>query len=325
MITFPNAKINIGLNIVSERPDGYHDLETVFYPINIQDALEINLQKPIETGLLKNLEGNPLLQRENEFLKRTRSTGHRIRRSIDTGILRHDNQEGDYSEGEGYSLTLVGDKVEGNPEDNLVIKALRMMRQDFELPDIDIRLYKQIPSGAGLGGGSSDCANMILLLNKRFNLRMTQSSMERYAAKLGADCAFFIRNTPVFATGIGTEMTGIDLSLKGYTLLLVKPDVHVSTKMAYSMVRCGRPEIALTDAIRRPVEEWKDIIANDFEQSVFSLFPQVGQIKDKLYEMGAVYASMSGSGSAVYGIFRKPLDKPERHFPTLFCAQREML
>lgn len=299
MITFPNAKINIGLNIVSERPDGYHDLETVFYPINLQDALEINLQKPIETGLL--------------------------RHTFETGLLRHDTREEERTEGDGYSLTLVGDRIEGNPNDNLVVRALQLMRQDFELPAIDIKLFKQIPSGAGLGGGSADCANMILLLNKRFNLRMTQSSMERYAAKLGADCAFFIRNTPVFATGIGTDMTDLDLSLKGYTLVVVKPEIHVSTKMAYSMVCCGRPEVSLSDAIRRPVEEWKDLIVNDFEQSVFSFAPEIGRIKDKLYDMGAIYASMSGSGSAVYGIFRKPLDKPERQFPTLFCVQREML
>ncbi len=292
MIAFPNAKINIGLNVVARRPDGYHDIETVFYPVNVQDALEINVKKIIKTG-------RPLLYKMME--------------------------KGTYYEDATCSVTIKGNQLPGNPADNLVTRAYRMLLEDFDLPPVDIMLYKHIPSGAGLGGGSSDCANMILLLNRRFGLRMTASCMERYAARLGADCAFFIQNRPVLATGIGDVMQPISLSLKGYTVLLVKPDIEVSTKEAYSLVTPARPALELSDAIRLPVNEWRDTIGNDFEKSIFTLHPEIGALKDKMYEMGALYAAMSGSGSTVYGIFNAPVEEPELKFPGQTCIQRALL
>lgn len=292
MIAFPNAKINIGLNVVSKRPDGYHDIETVFYPINVQDALEVNVRKLLRTG-------RPLLNLMTE-----------------KGIGYEDDV---------CSITIKGNIELGNPADNLVIKAYRMLLEDFELPPIDIMLYKHIPSGAGLGGGSSDCASMIMLLNRRFGLRMNRSCMERYAARLGADCAFFIRNTPVLATGIGNVMTDIDLSLKGRSILLVKPDIAVSTKEAYSLVCPAKPAVPLAEAVKRPITEWRQLVVNDFEKSIFAIHPEIGAIKERLYGMGALYSAMSGSGSTVYGIFDSPLGNPELEFPDCFCLQRILL
>lgn len=292
MIAFPNAKINIGLNVVGKRPDGYHDIETVFYPVNVQDVLEINVRRAFSNA-------RPLL--------------HKI---TDKGL---------YYEDEFCSLELKGNLLRGNMADNLVIRAYRMLLEDFDLPPIEIMLYKHIPSGAGLGGGSSDCAHIIMLLNRRFGLRMTSLCMQKYAARLGADCAFFIQNRPVLATGIGDVMSSLPLSLKGYTVLLVKPDVNVSTKEAYSLVAPGRPQIALKDAVKRPVTEWKEIIGNDFEKSIFALHPEIGELKTRMYDAGAVYAAMSGSGSTVYGIFDKPLDNPETLFAGQECIQRVLL
>lgn len=279
MIAFPNAKINIGLNVVAKREDGYHDIETVFYPVLLQDVLEVM----------------PM---------------HRVQ-------IRKENTT-------GYELEMTGNEYPFPAQDNLVVKAYLMLAQDFNLPAVDIRLYKHIPSGAGLGGGSSDCAAMISLLNRRFNLHMRDPMMERYAARLGSDCAFFITNTPSLATGRGEILTPISLSLCQYTILLVKPDVHVSTAQAYAGVTPHKPDIALADAIHRPVSEWKDCISNDFEPSVFSAFPILGDIKSKLYDLGAEYASMTGSGSTIFGLFRKPFDNPQDLFPGMFVCQREM-
>ena len=273
MITYPNAKINLGLNIVEKRPDGYHNLETVFYPINLQDALEVNL-----------LEG------EEEF-----------------------------------SLKVSGVPIEGEPENNLVVKAYRLLKKDYpEMPAIDIHMYKHIPTGAGLGGGSADAAFMIKLLNDKFKLNLSIEKMEEYAAILGADCAFFIQNKPVFATGIGNIFETIQLSLKGYYLVLVKPDIFVSTKDAFAHIIPTQPTQSLKEIIRMPVETWRATMKNDFEDSVFQKFPEIAAIKDKLYDLGAVYASMSGSGSSVYGIFREQVEFVDEIFSGCFCRQRAL-
>ena len=273
MITYPNAKINLGLNIVEKRPDGYHNLETVFYPINLQDALEVNL-----------LEG------EEEF-----------------------------------SLKVSGVPIEGEPENNLVVKAYRLLKKDYpEMPAIDIHMYKHIPTGAGLGGGSADAAFMIKLLNEKFKLNLSIEKMEEYAAILGADCAFFIQNKPVFATGIGNIFEPIQLSLKGYYLVLVKPDIFVSTKDAFAHIIPSQPTQSLKEIIRMPVETWRATMKNDFEDSVFQKFPEIAAIKDKLYDLGAVYASMSGSGSSVYGIFREQVEFVDEIFSGCFCRQRAL-
>lgn len=273
MITYPNAKINLGLNIVEKRPDGYHNLETVFYPINLQDALEVNL-----------MEG------EEEF-----------------------------------SLKVSGVPIEGEPENNLVVKAYRLLKKDYpEMPAIDIHMYKHIPTGAGLGGGSADAAFMIKLLNEKFKLNLSIEKMEEYAAILGADCAFFIQNKPVFANGIGNIFEPIQLSLKGYYLVLVKPDIFVSTKDAFAHIIPTQPTQSLKEIIRMPVETWRATMKNDFEDSVFQKFPEIAAIKDKLYDLGAIYASMSGSGSSVYGIFREQVEFVDEIFSGCFCRQRAL-
>ena len=273
MITYPNAKINLGLNIVEKRPDGYHNLETVFYPINLQDALEVN-----------DLEG----------------------------------------EGE-YTLKISGTPIEGELDNNLVVKAYRLFKKDFpNMGSINIHMYKHIPTGAGLGGGSADAAFMLKLLNEKFKLNLSTEKLEEYAAILGADCAFFIQNKPVFASGIGNIFEEINLSLKGYYLVLVKPDIFVSTKDAFANIIPMKPNHSLKEIIRMPVETWRATMKNDFEDSVFKKFPEIAAIKDKLYDMGAIYASMSGSGSSVFGIFREQVDHVDEVFNGCFCRQRAL-
>lgn len=274
MIIFPNAKINLGLNIVEKRPDGYHNLETIFYPINLQDALEVT-------------------RREN-----------------------NDKE---------YTLHISGSPLEGEPEDNLVVKAYKLLKKDYPgLLPVDIHMYKHIPAGAGLGGGSSDAACMIKLLNDKFSLGLSTERMEEYAVKLGADCAFFIRNKPVFATGIGNLFEPVELSLKGYHIILIKPDIFVSTRDAFAEIKPVRPAVSLKEIVKQPMETWKHSMKNDFEDSVFKKFPEIAAIKDELYDLGAVYAAMSGSGSSVYGIFKAPIENVEDKFCGCFCRQRAL-
>lgn len=274
MITFPNAKINLGLNIVEKRPDGYHNLETIFYPINLQDALEVT-------------------RREN-----------------------NDKE---------YTLHISGSPLEGEPEDNLVVKAYKLLKKDYPgLLPVDIHMYKHIPAGAGLGGGSSDVACMIKLLNDKFSLGLSTERMEEYAVKLGADCSFFIRNKPVFATGIGNLFEPVELSLKGYHIILIKPDIFVSTRDAFAEIKPVRPAVSLKEIVKQPMETWKNSMKNDFEDSVFKKFPEIAAIKDELYDLGAVYAAMSGSGSSVYGIFKAPIENVEDKFCGCFCRQRAL-
>lgn len=251
MICFPNAKINLGLNVVSKRPDGYHNIETVFYPIPVKDALEI-------------------------------------------------------VNAEELSFTQTGIPVDAPMEKNLVIKALNLLKTQYDIPALEIHLLKAIPFGAGLGGGSADAAFMLKLLNDFCQLNIQPEELEKIAAAIGADCPFFIRNTPVFATGTGNIFEPVELSLKGYHLCLIKPDVAVSTPEAYSQVTPAAPVLSLKEIVGRPVSEWKELMLNDFEQSVFVKHPVIGQIKEALYKAGAVYASMSGSGSSVFGLFEAP-------------------
>ena len=270
MLCFPNAKINLGLNVVAKRPDGYHNLETVFYPIAVKDALEVV----------------PAAEAKGIFKQ--------------SGIL-----------------------LNGNPEQNLVVKAYSLLRKEYAIPEIDIYLRKNIPFGAGLGGGSSDGAFMLKLLNNIYELHLSEDKLEELASQLGADCPFFIRNKPVFATGTGNIFTPVNLSLKGYYVILVKPDIYVSTKDAYAMIKPQQPELSLTEIIQNPVETWKENMINDFETSVFAQYPAISGIKEKLYELGAVYASMSGSGSSVYGIFREETDVSKEFQGYTFCINCE--
>ena len=287
MICHPNAKINLGLNVTERRPDGYHNLETVFYPIPVCDALQVETNADIPPAIFPE------------------------------GCAVHVDKLPD------YTLSTAGIDIDCPPEKNLLIKALRALKQDFDLPRLYIYMYKQIPSGAGLGGGSSDAAFMMKTLNAMFSLGLGDDELERRVAVLGADCAFFVRNLPVFATGIGNIFSPLELSLAGWHLVLVKPDIFVSTKEAYAGIRPHRPATPVTDIVRRPVEEWRGLLDNDFEEGIFALHPAIAGIKEQLYARGAAYAAMSGSGSSVFGLFRQMQDEAELQalFPGCFCRQ----
>ena len=254
MLTFPNAKINIGLNITEKRPDGYHNLETIFYPIDLCDTLEFVEEK------------------ETKF-------------------------------------TCSGLNIEGESDNNLIIKAYKLLKEEFDLPTINIHLHKAIPMGAGLGGGSADAAFMLKMLNNEFQLNLTTQELEQKAAKLGADCAFFINNKPTLAKGIGNLFEPTCINLSRYHIVLVKPEVHVSTAEAYGGCKPQRWTTPLEEAIKRPITEWKECIFNDFEKTVFIAHPELANIKELLYEKGAIYAAMSGSGSTIYGIFDKEIEQ----------------
>lgn len=251
MIVFPNCKINLGLHITGKRADGFHDLETVFYPLPVTDALEV----------------------------------------ITPGTLQ---------------FTSSGIPVPGDAADNLCLRAFHLLQQDFpQLQPVNIHLHKHIPIGAGLGGGSADAAFMLQLLNKKFQLELTPSQLTDYAARLGSDCPFFILNQPCYATGRGEIMEPLSLDLSGYSFLLVHPGIHVNTGWAFRQITPQQPARALKETIQLPVAEWPQVISNDFEAPVFAAHPQVAEIKAAMYAGGAVYATMSGSGSAVVGIFPK--------------------
>ena len=260
MITFPCAKINLGLNVIAAREDGYHDIETVFYPIPITDALEIKYM-------------------DEHF-------------------------PSEYN----CDLKITGNAVDCDEQHNLVVKAYDLLAANYELPRIHAHLVKRIPMQAGLGGGSADGAFMIRLLDERFRLNIGIAEMERYAAQLGSDCPFFITAEPSFATGRGELLEPADEpkgNLDGYYIAVVKPDVAVSTAMAYKQIKCCKPAKCCRDVVRQPIDTWKDDLSNDFEEPVFKAHPRLANIKQQLYDLGAVYAQMSGSGSALFGIFRK--------------------
>ncbi len=273
MLTFPPAKINLGLYVIEKRPDGYHNLETVFYPVPLCDTLE-------------------------------------------TAPLLHSNAP--------YAFQQVGLHIEGTAEDNLVVRVYLSMKEEFGLPALDIYLDKHIPTGAGLGGGSSDAAHMMKQLNEQFGLGLGTKDMERRLSAFGADCPFFVCERPVLATGIGDRFTPVSLTLKGWTLVLVKPAIHVSTREAYGGIVPQRPDTNLADAIARPVEEWRDTLHNDFERNVFAAHPEIGAIKATLYDCGATYAAMSGSGSAVFGLFRHPVESIPTVFKDCFVFQQNL-
>ena len=271
MISFPIAKINLGLNGVEKRPDGYHNLQTVFYPVPIKDALEVQVMD----------EAFP-----SEY---------------------------------DCDLKVSNITIEGDEQRNLVVRAYQLLKQDFPtLPRIHTHLWKGIPTQAGMGGGSSDCAYMMLLLNQQFQLGLTDQQLIDYAAKLGADCAFFILSRPCYAEGIGEKLQPIDLSLSGYYIAVVRPDIPVPTKEAFSRIRPHYPAQNCRKTVTQPVDTWRDTLINDFEESVFALHPEIGDIKQQLYDMGATYAAMSGSGSALFGLFKKQPDSLSQAFPNMF-------
>lgn len=248
MILFPFAKINIGLEVLRKRPDNFHDLETIFYPLNLCDILEIN--------------------------------------KSDT-----------------FNFSLSGIPFVDFTEENIVVKAYKLLQQDYNLPPVCIHLHKLIPTGAGLGGGSSDATFTLIGLNELFNLNLDKNQLMDYASKLGSDCAFFLFNYPVFAEGRGNIFSKLEIDLKNYSLVLIKPLNSVSTVSAYNRVVPKIPEYSLKESIKLPVKLWNGRIVNRFEDGVFEEIPQIRSIKEKLYNEGAIFASMSGSGSSVFGIF----------------------
>jgi len=270
MIVFPNCKINLGLHILRKRNDGYHDLETIFYPLPLCDSLEI-----IEN--------------------------------------RHP--------GKSFSIpfTISGQDVYGDPSSNLCLKAYRLLKKDFpDLPQVQVHLHKVIPSGAGLGGGSADGAFTLKLLNEKFSLSLSELELVQYASQLGSDCPVFILNKPCYGTGRGEQLEAVAIDLSDYKFVIVYPGIHIDTGRAFLDIKPALPDRSLKDIIRLPVEKWKDELCNDFERNLFKKHWEVVDIKDELYKCGAIYASMSGSGSTVYGIFRKEkkvkLSFPEHYF-----------
>jgi 4-diphosphocytidyl-2-C-methyl-D-erythritol kinase len=271
MITFPIAKINLGLNVVEKRPDGYHNLQTVFYPVPIMDALEI---VPMSEGFPSDVD---------------------------------------------CDLKVTNINIQGDEQRNLVVRAYQLLKTDFpNLPRIHAHLWKGIPIQAGMGGGSSDCAYMIRLLNETFELGLTNEQMEQYAARLGADCAFFIQSSPCYAEGIGEILQPIALDLSGWHIGVVRPDIPVPTKEAFSRIQPHYPALNCREAVMQPVETWRNNLTNDFEESVFALHPEIGNVKEQLYNMGATYAAMTGSGSALFGLFKEHPDGLGQAFPNMF-------
>ncbi len=255
MICFPNCKINLGLNIVEKRNDGFHNIESIFYPVPLNDILEIVKSEKIV-------------------------------------------------------FTMSGNKIQGPADSNLCIKAYRLLQEKYELPPINIHLHKVIPTGAGLGGGSSNAAFMIKLINSYFSLNMSIAQMQEIARSIGSDCAFFIENKPVLATQKGDTFKDCQIDLTNYHIMLVKPNIHVSTPEAYSLITPKKTTFPLTKIQNTSMNEWKECINNDFEKVIFEKHPEIKKIKERLYEMGAIYSSMSGSGSCVYGIFDKTVPIP---------------
>jgi 4-diphosphocytidyl-2-C-methyl-D-erythritol kinase len=251
MLAFPCAKINLGLNVVSKRDDGYHNIETVFFPVTgLCDMLEI-----VEAG--------------------------------------------------EFSFTQTGLRIDSATEDNLCVKAYRILEKEYRLPPVAIYLHKVIPPGAGLGGGSSDASSVLVALNSMFDLNISGERLKSCAAMLGSDCAFFIDSVPAKATGRGDALEPIEVNISGLYLSIANPGIHVSTKEAYANVALRTPDAPVSDIIKLPVEQWKDKLINDFEKSIFPLHPAIAGIKAQMYEQGAVYAAMSGSGASVFGLFKE--------------------
>jgi len=249
MIVYPNAKINIGLNVLEERADGYHEISSVFYPVKeLVDILEI-------------------------------------------------------IPGEDFSFSSSGIAIPGNS--NICAKAYDLLKADFGIENVQIYLHKQIPIGAGLGGGSADGAFTLKALNEIFDLKLSNTELEKYALQLGADCPFFIENTQKYVTGKGEKMNEIDLDLSAYELKFIFPELHISTAEAYGGVILKHPETNLLDLMSKPIENWKGEVKNDFEISAFEKYPELEKMKEKLYADGAIYASMTGSGSVLYGVVLK--------------------
>ncbi len=249
MIQFPNGKINLGLQIMAKRQDKFHDIETVFYPIHLVDALE-------------------------------------------------------FIPAQAFQISTSGISMDVHPADNIIVKAYDLVKKDFpQLPLLHIQLLKKIPTGAGLGGGSSDATFMLKMLNEYFKLELTDSNLQQYAIQLGSDCPFFLKNKPCRGSGRGEILEEIKLDLSAYSFVLIKPSVHISTAWAFSQLTISQPLKLPHEIVQQPISTWKEELINDFEIPIFKEFPDLKNIKSELYQLGGIYCSMSGSGSTLYGIF----------------------
>lgn len=266
MVVFPNAKINLGLHITNKREDGYHNIESVFVPIPITDALEITKNKREKT----------------EF-------------------------------------SCSGVKIPSDCKKNLVERAFFLIREEYEIPNVDLNLLKNIPIGAGLGGGSADAAQCLLGLNTLFNLQISEKKLLNLAAKLGADCSFFIKNKIMHVEGIGNKFTEISINLSDYYFVVIYPEIHVSTLDAYKKIKPKKPIKSIKDILKQPIETWRKELKNDFENSVFEKHPKIRKAKQDIYNSGAIYASMSGSGSTIFGIFKNSPKTNFEHIGRYWC------
>lgn len=269
MILFPNCKINLGLNIIAKRSDGFHDVETVFYPLMIQDVVEV-------------VQSNPQQTNQNDI-----------------------------------QFSSSGLAIDGEEENNLCIKAYRLLQKHFALPAIQMHLHKNIPMGAGLGGGSADGAFTLQLLNQKFGLNIPQEQLIQYALQLGSDCPFFIINQPCFATSRGEVMSNVQLDLSAYQILIINPAIHINTGWAFSNITPQQPKKSIREIILQPISTWKNELVNDFEEPVSTQHPAISSIKKQLYASGALYACMTGTGSTVFGIFDKNT-VPSLSFPSSY-------
>ena len=248
MICFPNGKINLGLQVLSKRSDGFHNIESLIYPIPLKDVLEFVPAK-------------------------------------------------------SFQFDISGMAISGNKKDNLIWKAWELLKREFKLPPLHVHLHKAIPTGSGMGGGSADAAFFLRESNEFFKLGMNDNKMKSLAGLLGSDCPFFIENKPAFVSGKGEILQSATINLRGKYLLIIMPETHISSQKAYSLVQPEKPDVSLSEIISKPISQWKNLLKNDFEKPIFSLYPELGNLKKSLYENGAVYASMTGSGSAIYGLF----------------------
>ena len=264
MISFPNAKINLGLNVVEKRTDGFHNLETIFLPISINDALEIITVK---------------------------------------------------EKGATLEFTYSGLPIMGNTNENLCVRAYYLLQQDFKLPAIKMHLHKSIPMGAGLGGGSADGAFTLKLLNTIFELKLTEQHLLDYALQLGSDCPFFIKNKPCFATSRGEILEEVTINLSAYEIVLINPNIHISTTKAFSKITPLHPQKSIKTISQQPITTWKKELINDFEKNLANDYLLIEHIKNVLFHNGAVYASMTGTGSTVFGLFKNVTEKPVFNFP----------
>ncbi len=268
MIVFPHCKINLGLSIIAKRADGYHELDTVFYPVALTDVLEIIASNEVSNNI--------------EF-------------------------------------TSSGLEIPGDHTHNLCVKAYHLLKQDFpELPSVKMHLHKNIPMGAGLGGGSSDGTAVLKLLNQQFNLGLNNNQLVEYASILGSDCAFFVYENACHAKGRGEILQAFNGDLSNYTIVLIHPGIHISTAWAFSQLNPQNKQKSIAEIVAGPIEKWKNDLINDFEAPIIKAYPVIGDLKQKLYEQGAIYASMTGSGSSIFGIFPKEQKRTNKMFDTEF-------